>query len=171
MIGLRLVFANLARPLYLVDGKTQDLLWLVNVIDQWNHLLHIQLHYNADWLGKNTPRQHYMKTVPSEYNNKITKRLISNRKGLQLRNYFGEFAMWKGAMKLINNSRYMETKEKYISRVDNLTFISYDGNNRFILPKLLLRCLKTWMFCFVEDNKVISGIVKEIQLRNAKIVP
>ena len=60
----------------------------------------------------------------------------------------------------------METKEKYISRVDNLMFISYDGNNRFILPKLLLRCLKTWMFCFVEDDKVIAGIVKEIQLRN-----
>ena len=45
----------------------------------------------------------------------------------------------------------MKTKEKYISRIDNLMFISYDGNNRFILPKLLLRCLKTWMFCFVED--------------------
>ena len=54
------------------DGKTQDLLWLVNVIGQWNHLLHIQLQWNGDWLGKNTPRQHYMKTVPSEYNNRIT---------------------------------------------------------------------------------------------------
>jgi len=33
------------------------------------------------------------------------KRLISDRKHLQLvRNYFGGYAMWKGAMELINNS-------------------------------------------------------------------
>jgi hypothetical protein len=36
---------------------------------------------------------------------------------------------------------------------------SYEGNDCFIIPKTTLRCLKTVMFCFVEDNKIISDIV------------
>jgi hypothetical protein len=36
----------------------------------------------------------------------------------------------------------METKEKYISRVDNLVFISYDGNNRFFFAETTLKMFK-----------------------------
>ena len=50
-------------------------------------------------------------------------------------------------------------KKNNLLRVDNLIFTSYEYNSCFIIPKLLLRCLKTLKFCFVEDNKMFSGII------------
>ena len=76
-------------------------------------------------------------------------------------------------------------KENNLSRIDNLMFASYEGNNCSIIPKLLCMfktCQHMWishsdactkrfdstilsysliilhMFCFVEDNKIISSL-------------
>ena len=43
-----------------------------------------------------------------------------------------------------------------LSRFDNLMFTSSEGNNCFIIPNIF----KTWMFYFVEDNKIIFGFKK-----------
>ena len=49
---------------------------------------------------------------------------------------------------------YPSLKYNYCLHMRSTSCTSYKGNNCFILSKILLRC---WMFCFVEDNKIISG--------------
>ena len=36
------------------------------------------------------------------------------------------------------------------------------GQTLIYYTETTLRCFKSWMFCLIEDNKVISGIVKTI---------
>ena len=49
-------------------------------------------------------------------------------------------------------------------RIDNLMFTWYEGINCFYS-----RMFMTWIFCFAEDNKIISGIENTITEPDWKI--
>jgi hypothetical protein len=49
-------------------------------------------------------------------------------------------------------------------RIDNLMFTSYEGINYFYSQMFM-----TWMFCFAEDNTIISGIENTITEPDWKI--
>jgi hypothetical protein len=56
----------------------------------------------------------------------------------------------------------------FFSRIDNLMFTSYEGNNSIIIRKYS-KMLIAWMFCFAEDRKIISsGIENTVKEMNWK---
>jgi hypothetical protein len=62
----------------------------------------------------------------------------------------------------------LSLSENNLSRVDSLMLTSYEGNNCFLLYPNYSKMFNTWMFCFVEDNKIISSIEKTITETNWK---
>ena len=53
-------------------------------------------------------------------------------------------------------------RENDLSRIDNLMLTKYEGNNCFYYTETTPIYFKIWMFCFVEDSKIIYGIANTI---------
>jgi hypothetical protein len=56
----------------------------------------------------------------------------------------------------------LSLSENNLSRVDSLMLTSYEGNNCLLLYPNYSKMFNTSMFCFVEDNKIISAIENTI---------
>jgi len=59
-------------------------------------------------------------------------------------------------------------RENDLSMIGNLMFTKYEGNNCFYYTETTLIYFKIWMFCFVEDSKIISDIANTIMQPHCK---